>query len=189
MRTISAMVLGAALSLVGGCGGSGVNIPQGPMPQGGSFSGVWHSPQYGEMHMVQTGAQVIGEYTKDERRGRIQGTAQGNVLRFEWTEQREMVSGVPVTTRGRGYLVYAIDDARDHVVQGRGGVDNDNNSGGEGNAARDRRRQPTLSTDRSGGGRSEDGVEEFDSAGGGDSGGSSGGGDSGGGGDLGLGDL
>lgn len=178
MRTISAMVLGAALSLVGGCGGPGVNIPQGPMPQGGSFTGVWHSPQYGEMHMVQTGAQVIGEYTKDERRGRIQGTAQGNVLRFEWTEQREMVSGVPVTTRGRGYFVYAIDDAGDHVVQGRWGVDNDNNSGGEWNAARDRRRQPSLSSGGSGS-RDDSDVEEFDSAGGGSegSGGDSGGGD------------
>jgi hypothetical protein len=186
MRTISAMVLGAALSLVGGCGGPGVNIPQGPMPQGGSFTGVWHSPQYGEMHMVQTGSQVIGQYTKDERRGRIQGTAEGNVLRFEWTERRELVAGRPITTRGRGYFVYAIDDAGDHNILGRWGVDDDNHNGGEWNAVRDRRRQPQI--DSSGSGPDGEGVEEFDTAGSGDDlGGGGGGSDADQ--DLGLGDL
>ena len=122
MRVSSAipfLALGACLSLSSvGCGGGGVNVPEGPMPQGGTFSGVWHSPQYGEMHMVQTGQQVIGEYTKDERSGRIQGTVRGNVMRFEWSEQREMVSGVAQTTRGRGYFRYAIGDDGDHYIQG-----------------------------------------------------------------------
>src|SRR5689334_7488938 len=96
------------LACVAGCGGGGVNIPQGPMPQGGSFTGVWHSPQYGEMQMVQTGNSVVGEYTKDERSGTLQGTVQGNVMRFEWSEERELVAGRPVITRGHGYFVYAI---------------------------------------------------------------------------------
>ena len=26
----------------------------GPMPQGGDYTGVWFSPQYGELHMQQT---------------------------------------------------------------------------------------------------------------------------------------
>ena len=152
------------------------------MPEGGSFTGVWHSPQYGEMQMVQTGNQVVGEYTKDERRGRIQGTVQGNVMRFEWSEERELVAGRPIVTRGRGYFRYAIDDARDHVVLGRWGHDSNMTDGGEWNAVRDRRRQPSLS---GAGGTTEGGedVEEFDTAGGaGSSGGDTGdsGGDSGG---------
>jgi hypothetical protein len=159
------MAFGAALAVVAGCGGSGVSIPEGPMPEGGSFTGVWHSPQYGEMHLVQTGSQVVGEYTKDERRGTIQGTVQGNVLRFEWTEQRELIQGRPVTTRGRGYFRYAIDDAGDHNILGRWGIDDDNHSGGEWNAVRDRRRQPRL---RSQGGVApgERNIQEFDTAGG-----------------------
>lgn len=152
------------------------------MPEGGSFTGVWHSPQYGEMHLVQTGNQVVGEYTKDERRGRIQGTIEGKVMRFEWTEQRELVAGRPITTRGRGYFVYAIDDAGDHNILGRWGVDDDYHSGGEWNAVRDRRRQPSLSS--SGSGSSGRNIEEFDVAEGGDSGSGSDA-DS----DLGLGDL
>lgn len=170
MRTTWRMALGAALALVAGCGGGGVNIPEGPMPQGGSFTGVWHSPQYGEMHMVQTGSSVVGEYTKDERRGRIQGTTQGNVMRFEWSEERELVAGRPITTRGRGYFRYAVGDDGDHYIRGEWGHDSNMSGGGPWNAVRDRRRQPRVGagTTETGG---ESDVEEFDTAeGGGESG-------------------
>lgn len=193
MRTISSAALGAALALIAGCGGSSVNIPEGPMPQGGSFTGVWHSPQYGEMHMVQTGSAVVGEYTKDERRGRIQGTVQGNVMRFEWSEQRELVSGRPITTRGRGYFRYAIGDDGDHYIQGEWGHDGNVAGGGPWNAVRDRRREPRVGSGGSGGEGGGGDVEEFDSAegagGSGSSGSGSGSGSRSGGDDLGLGDL
>ena len=138
------------------------------MPQGGTFSGVWHSPQYGEMQMVQTGQNVVGEYVKDERRGRIQGTVRGNVMRFEWSENRELVAGRPIVTRGRGYFRYAIGEDGDHYVRGEWGHDDYMAGGGPWNAVRDRRRQPSLSgrSESSSGG---DDVEDFDSAGGGDS--------------------
>ncbi len=172
-------ILGCACALVlAACGGNSVNIPEGPMPQGGSFTGVWHSPQYGTMQMVQTGNNVIGEYTKDERTGRIQGTARGNVLRFQWSEERELVAGRPVVTRGRGYFVYAIGEDGDHYIRGRWGVDDDESNGGEWNAARDRRARPSLSNDGSGSSSGgEDNFEEFDSAD--DSGGSGSGSSSG----------
>jgi hypothetical protein len=185
------MAFGAALALVAGCGGGGVNIPEGPMPDGGSFTGVWHSPQYGEMQLVQTGSAVVGEYTKDERHGRIQGTAQGNVLRFEWSEERELEAGHPVTTRGRGYFRSAIGDDGDHYIQGEWGNDNNVTGGGPWNAVRDRRRQPTLASDGTSGGATESNVEAFDTAddSAGSSAGSSDEGGSGGGDDLDLGDL
>jgi hypothetical protein len=181
MRQMHVMALSSALlaiagCAIAGCGGGGVNIPEGPMPEGGSYTGVWHSPQYGEMHMVQTGSSVVGEYTKDERRGTIQGTVQGNVMRFEWSEAREMVAGRPVTTRGRGYFRYQIEGSGDHIIMGEWGVDNNASGGGEWNAARDRRRQPQLSGDRNSSDEGE--VEAFDTAeGGSDSGGDSGGDD------------
>jgi len=160
MRSTIRMALVAALAF--GCGGSGVSIAEGPMPEGGSFTGVWHSPQYGEMHMVQTGSSVVGEYTKDERRGRIQGTVQGNVLRFEWSEQRELVAGRPITTRGRGYFRYAIGEDGDHYIQGEWGHDNNMTGGGPWNAVRDRRRQPRIGAGTAGGSSEEDGIQEFD---------------------------
>ena len=106
MRLCGVLLLASMGLALAGCGGGGVSIAEGPMPSGGSFTGVWHSPQYGRMQMVQTGSSVIGEYEKDERTGRIQGTARGNVMRFEWSEEREMVAGVPLRTRGRGYFRY-----------------------------------------------------------------------------------
>lgn len=163
MRTISSMGTGLLLALAAGCGGAGVNIPQGPMPQGGTFTGVWNSPQYGEMHLVQTGSSVVGEYTKDERRGRIQGTVQGNVLRFEWSEQRELVAGRPIVTRGRGFFHYAIGDDGDHYIRGQWGHDQNMSGGGEWNAVRHRRRSPRQNSGSSTTTSSEDSnVTEFD---------------------------
>lgn len=169
MRQMLAIVLAGLIgpgllgALAAGCGGGGVNVPEGPMPQGGSYTGVWHSPQYGEMHMVQTGQQVVGEYTKDERRGRIQGTVRGNVMRFQWSEEREMVAGRPVTTRGQGYFRYAVGDDGDHYIQGEWGHDDSMTGGGPWNAVRDRRAEPRMSTDRDSSGGAD--VEEFDTAG------------------------
>ena len=57
------------------------------MHEGGTYTGVWHSPQYGEMQMVQTGTQIVGCYVQNERAGRLQGTLQGNLMRFEWSER------------------------------------------------------------------------------------------------------
>ena len=193
-KVLSVLVLGG-LTAIAGCGGGGLgNISEGPMPEGGSFTGVWHSPQYGEMHLVQTGQQVVGDFTKDERRGRVQGSVSGDVMRFEWSEDREMIAGRPITTRGRGYFRYTIGEDGDHYIRGEWGNDDAMRGGGPWNAVRDRRRQPANvgSQETSGG----DDVEAFDSAsdGGGDSfdsssGGSSGSGGGGGDSDLDLGDL
>ncbi|MDQ3036332.1 MAG: hypothetical protein M3Y87_28290, partial [Myxococcota bacterium] len=139
-----ALMIGLTVSLAAlaiGCGGGGANVSAGPMPDSGTYTGIWHSPQYGEMHLVQTGTQVVGCYTKDERHGRIQGTVQGNLMRFEWSERREMVSGRPTLTRGRGYFQYAIGGDGDHYATGEWGHDDNETGGGPWRAVRDRRVQ------------------------------------------------
>jgi hypothetical protein len=162
-------VAALALGLVAGCGGDGVrhaNVSAGPMPDGQTFTGVWHSPQYGEMQVIQTGAHIVGEYTRDERTGRIQGTAQGDLLRFEWQEERELIRGRPTTTRGHGYFQFQIGGDGDAYIVGEWGHDDNETGGGPWRAARDRRRQPHLSTasGTSGGddsSRSGDGLEDL----------------------------
>ena len=130
------------------CGGSSAKVKQAPMPDGGTFTGVYHSPQYGEMHLVQTGGEVIGEYKKDERSGRINGTAEGNLMRFEWVESRELVANRPTVTKGRGYFQYMIDVANDdHVLKGEWGHGEDEIGGGPWNAWKSKRSQPKLSHD------------------------------------------
>lgn len=196
------LLVGLSLSLsiatlAVGCGGGGnrANVSPGAMPEGGSYTGIWHSPQYGEMHLVQTGTQVVGCYTKDERHGRIQGTVQGDLMRFEWSERREMVSGRPTMTRGRGYFQYSVGGDGDHYAQGQWGADDNETGGGPWNAVRDRRRSRrpdpnTCGQGGAGGGAGGDdggGGDDFGSGGGDDFG--SGGSSGGGGGDDGLGDL
>jgi hypothetical protein len=142
------------LALVLACGGGSSSIRAGNMPEGGSFHGIWQSPQYGNMHLCESGAQVVGDYEKDERRGRIQGTIQGDLLRFQWEERREMVVGRPTTTRGRGYFRIAKGQDNDWYFQGEWGHDADETGGGPWNGVRMRRGNPTRCAASDGGGTS-----------------------------------
>ena len=191
------LVLSLALLGLAACGGSGggrANVSPGVMPPGETFTGVYQSPQYGEMHLVQTGVQVVAEYTHDERRGRLQGTVQGNLLRFEWTERRELVVGRPTVTRGRGYFQFTREADGSYYLLGEWGHDGNETGGGPWRSVRLRNRRPSLSSGSGGatGGEVEDPGEsgdDLDSPGGGGSyGGGSGSGSSGGGSDD-LGDL
>ena len=162
------LALAQVLLVVQGCGGAGrANVSPGPMPDGETYTGVWHSPQYGEMQLVQTGNAVVGEYVHDERRGRIQGTATGDLLRFEWSESRELVAGRPTTTRGRGYFRFEVGDDNDRYLVGEWGHDANETGGGPWRAVRDRRRRPSLSGGTAG--SSSSGGEEGDSGESGDS--------------------
>jgi hypothetical protein len=198
LRSTALSLLGfLILTLAPGCGGDGIrhaNVSPGTMPAGQTFTGVWHSPQYGEMQMVQTGSQVVGEYTQDERHGRIQGTVQGDLMRFEWSEQRELVMGRATTTRGHGYFRFTVDgNGVDYLLLGEWGHDQDETGGGPWNAARDRRRQPhTGAASTSGGststtsGTGEDGLEDLGPSGSGSGTSSGSGGSTSSGSDLGL---
>lgn len=166
-----------ALALVAAtaCGGGSASVSAGPMPPEGSFTGVYFSPQYGEMHMIQNGSSVIGEYKKDERTGKIQGDADGDLMRFEWTESRAMVSNRPTVTRGRGYFRYSISATNnEHQLDGEWGMDDNESGGGPWTAVKSKRREPRLSTDGdrgSSGGSSSGSSGDYgdDDVGGGDS--------------------
>jgi hypothetical protein len=133
-----------AILLAGACGGGAANVQAGPMPENGTYTGVYFSPQYGEMHLVQNGSAVHGKFKKDERFGEIQGEAEDNLLRFEWTEHKAMIANRPQETKGRGYFHYMVDPASgDHVLKGRWGIE-DESSGGEWNAYKSRSREPDL---------------------------------------------
>jgi hypothetical protein len=190
MNVRASFVVLVAFSLVltslAGCGGGSANLSPGPMPSGETFTGVWHSPQYGTMQIVQTGSAIVGTYERDERRGRIQGTATGDLMRFEWTETREMVAGRRSTTRGRGYFRFSIGGDGDAYLVGEWGHDDNETGGGPWRAARDRRRRPTIDSSGDTSGSSSDAAEDRAEGGGDafpDSGGSSSGGSRGGSGD------
>ena len=106
------------------------------MPEGGSWQGRWFSVQYGDMTICQTGAQIVGTYEKDSRTGTFQGTVQGDLLRFQWREEREMVVGRPNVNEGRGYFQYVIGEDTDHYDIGEWGFDNAEVGGGPWRARR-----------------------------------------------------
>ena len=175
----------ACVPALQGCGGAAKHsIRVGNMPPGGSFSGVWFSPQYGEMHIEQSGATAIGRYTKDERDGRLQGSVEGDVLRFEWKESRELIVGRPTETKGHGvFKIYKKDDEDTWNLQGEWGTDASESGGGPWTAVKSKTRRPDVSGDGSG---SSSGSS---SGSGGDYGGTDVGSGGGGGGGDDLGDL
>ena len=55
------LVLSLSLALSSAaCGSKAPEVVAGKMPEGGNFTGVYFSPQYGEMNVVQNGSAVIG---------------------------------------------------------------------------------------------------------------------------------
>ena len=159
----SAFGLGLSVFLLTACSGGGTQLQVGTMPEGGSFQGVFFSPQYGEMHMVQNGSAVVGKYKKDERSGDLQGEVEGDVMHFEWTEYKAMVSNRPQESHGRGYFRYMVDPSSgDHVIKGRWGLDDDDTNGGEWNAYKSKTREPDL--EGFGGGKSSGGESEGESS-------------------------
>ncbi len=142
-RAAMTLLLGAAL----GCGG-GSQVKPGPMPAGASFYGVWQSPQYGNMHLCQSGRQIVGDYLKHERSGRIQGEIDGDVMRFQWEDTRELVQGKPMERRGHGYFRLELGDDGDQYLQGEWGFDGEDQGGGPWNAVKLRRGDPDRCSGR-----------------------------------------
>jgi uncharacterized membrane protein YgcG len=97
------------------------------------------------MHIEQNGSSAIGRYSKDERAGRIQGSVEGDVMRFEWTDSRELIVGRPVETKGHGYFkIVKHDDDDTFNLDGRWGTDASEHNGGPWTAVKSKTRRPDL---------------------------------------------
>lgn len=123
-----------------------VNIRPGPMPDNESYSGSYHSQQIGDVFLDQTGDAVVGEYAYDRANcratGHIEGSAQGNLYRFTWTES-QAACGRLAPLRGRGYFLFWKDSAGNGRLSGEWGTGDAESGGGPWGAFRDRvRRQP-----------------------------------------------
>ena len=97
-----------------GCSGSGTtgktaNVKSGPMPDGASWTGVYYSPLYGWLHLVEDGNLVNGKWLRPrrDRWGQLQGNVEGNLLRFDWKEYEIGLVTPNATKSGKGYLVYS----------------------------------------------------------------------------------
>ncbi|MEQ9324064.1 MAG: hypothetical protein RIF41_33175 [Polyangiaceae bacterium] len=124
--TTSLMMMSLALTgaTVAGCGpGKGsaktANVEAGTMPADADWSGVYYSPLFGHLHMVQSGNLVEGKWQRPRKGewGKLQGNVDGNLLRFDWEEYVDGLVGPNSKKTGKGYFVYSrpagdnVDDA------------------------------------------------------------------------------
>lgn len=109
---VAASIGFAALASVGCGGGSGApktaDVKPADMPEGADWTGVYYSPTYGYLHVVQEGQQVNGKWLRPQkdRWGTVHGTATGDLLKFNWTEYTSGVVGPNSKREGKGYFKY-----------------------------------------------------------------------------------
>src|SRR4029079_17017404 len=86
-----------------------VVIPKpGDMPEGGDWTGVFFSPTYGHLHLIQQGSVLSGKWrtVNGDKWGEMHGEVTGNLFRYEWKETKIGMVGPSAVTTGRGYFQY-----------------------------------------------------------------------------------
>jgi hypothetical protein len=101
-----------------------------PMPQGGNYTGHWYTNS-GEMDLEQSGSTVTGSWddTVAHKEGHIEGTVDGCLLYFSWTQDDNTVPGHPRRVGGRGVLRY-FREGQDTKFEGTWGYDQEVEGGG-----------------------------------------------------------
>jgi hypothetical protein len=103
------------VSLAGlvGCGNGGAPkfpVVAGQMPAGQAWEGVYYNPVYGYLHMIEQGGSIVGRWkrTDGSHWGELNGTVEGNVLRFTWKEHSIGTIGPSGESRGTGVFAYKL---------------------------------------------------------------------------------
>jgi hypothetical protein len=115
----------------GGSSGGGrvANLKPGDMPPESSWNGVYFNPQYGNLHLVETGGSIAGKWKRTDGSawGELNGPVTGNVFHFEWTEHKIGLVGPSSTSKGKGYFVYKRPpgDNIDDQLEGEWGLNTD----------------------------------------------------------------
>jgi len=127
-----ALFLGLALSAstVVGCKSqpevkSADHIPQGQMPEGGEWAGVYYNQNLGFLHLTETGGAIVGAWrtTAGDKWGELHGEAKGDLLRYTWTERKIGVVGPSATSEGKGYFKYTLGkEGEAHELEGEWGL-------------------------------------------------------------------
>jgi hypothetical protein len=136
MRSTVTALLAALAFGCGGSQGSDMNsdIQRGPMPQGGSFAGIWFG-NWGEMSISTQGSSVVGEFCQEDRNryGRFEGTAQGNVMTVHWITYDVSMGGARRETDGSAIVQYRVEAAGEgesHLFEGTWGYGRANSGAG-----------------------------------------------------------
>ncbi len=109
-------------------------IQQGAMPDGGSWSGVWFS-NWGEMTIETDGSSIVGQFCDEEnnRYGRLEGTARGDVLRLHWTTSDVSMGNRPRESEGSAIVQFSFTEQGENQgmrFEGTWGFNTSNDGGG-----------------------------------------------------------
>lgn len=99
------------VALLVGCGGNEgyKKLVAGQLPDMGNWDGVYYSDAYGRMELSDNGnGTIVGLYEGERFHGKIEGTAEGDLLNFKWTQWNEDLNGKSRETKGQGYFRYVI---------------------------------------------------------------------------------
>ena len=130
-----AIALGVVVSgstiAVSGCGTTSgpkvANVKAGEMPSGEEWGGVYYSEVFGNLHLIENGNGIVGRWQRTTKShwGELEGTREGNLLRYTWHEKQYGQVGPQATTSGKGYFVYAIDNNGFPTLKGEYGTSQD----------------------------------------------------------------
>lgn len=89
-----------------------------PMPEGGSWTGVYSSETFGDLHLVQDGPAITGKWIRPhhDRWGEVHGVVNYNLLQFTWKEHTLVSSTGTQLRSGDGYLQYSRPAGDDKVT-------------------------------------------------------------------------
>lgn len=123
-------VSGTAITFIGCNSSSGpktANVKAGDMPSGEEWGGVYYSEVFGNLHIIENGSGIVGRWQRTTKShwGELEGTKEGNLLRYTWHEKQYGQVGPQATTSGKGYFVYSIDQNGFPVIKGEYGTSQD----------------------------------------------------------------
>lgn len=120
------------------------NLRAGEMPVGAEWKGVYFSPTYGNLHLIEDGDGITGRWRTagGEAWGELTGKVKGDLLRYEWTEHKIGLVGPSSTSTGHGYFKYFRPENGDSdEIRGEWGL-HDTETGNPWTATKQRNVQP-----------------------------------------------
>ncbi len=175
-RRVFGLIVAVLVACIGfGCGGSqknanAANVKAGEMPEGATWTGVYYSQTYGNLHLIEEGGSVSGKWrtTNGDAWGELAGEAEGDLLRYEWIEHKIGMVGPSASSKGKGYFKYMPSEngVDPDQIKGEWGL-NEKEAGNTWDAVKQRNVQPDpssvapdeLERRGQGGGWDDDGTE------------------------------
>ena len=114
--TVTIAVALLALSCSGGQTSRGnTRFDREPLPRGATWAGIWFT-NWGQMSVSTQGSSVVGEFCDDEqqRYGRVEGTAAGNVMSLHWISHDTRMSGRERVTEGSAIVQFRVQQQGEH---------------------------------------------------------------------------